>query len=200
SQVSTSYNAGVHEFLKRAKNRSDIKRVIVWKNRNSLVVNIHLYQSNLPFYGVSNLNKGRFKRWVHCQDPSLMVTLTRPEDPVLEQVSGLLSSYIKNIAIPQFGRISSADLPLCALMLRKSRIGNLTIQPMRLNDKTASYITDIASRTKEFHLDIVEASCLSDAAAFISHLASMDRSRVSLTDYCYSFFYGLRHSFWRNFL
>ncbi|GMR57248.1 hypothetical protein PMAYCL1PPCAC_27443, partial [Pristionchus mayeri] len=75
------------------------------------------------------------------------------------------------------------------------------IRYMWLDDTTAPSILEIASHSKELKLG---ESGLSDSAAFITQLASMDITRVSLYVILYFFpateFFTLPRSFWRTFL
>ncbi|GMR31451.1 hypothetical protein PMAYCL1PPCAC_01646, partial [Pristionchus mayeri] len=72
AQVSNHYHAGVTEFMAKEKNRPGLRRVEINKTVDRvLIVDIHLYPSNLLFYGLSNLDKGIFERHGSSLDPLL---------------------------------------------------------------------------------------------------------------------------------
>ncbi|GMR43585.1 hypothetical protein PMAYCL1PPCAC_13780, partial [Pristionchus mayeri] len=62
SQVSTSFNRAVKEFLGTVKNRPGIEEVVMDNTEEGLMVEMLLFSSNLPFYNLTNLNWSRFER------------------------------------------------------------------------------------------------------------------------------------------
>ncbi|GMR57242.1 hypothetical protein PMAYCL1PPCAC_27437, partial [Pristionchus mayeri] len=145
-------------------------------------VQIELFSSNLPFYNLSYLNWSLFERYGSSLEPKLLVTLSGPNDPVVEQVSSFLSATINDSGIDDINNIfSPADLSLCLQLLRGSTLGCIFVE-CELDDTTVSSFIEIASRAKEFELCSFKESQLSDPAAFVTQLASMDFTRVFLSD------------------
>ncbi|GMR52214.1 hypothetical protein PMAYCL1PPCAC_22409, partial [Pristionchus mayeri] len=132
----------------------------------------HLYPSNLPFYGVSTLDSGRFTRLGHSIDPGLRVILNGPEDSVVDQVYDLLSSSINDAVILGMDFAAPADFSFCAHLLRNSTIFNLQLINPRLDDTIFPHILSLAAHTvKEFYIE-GKATGLSNPASFISQLYS----------------------------
>ncbi|GMR52192.1 hypothetical protein PMAYCL1PPCAC_22387, partial [Pristionchus mayeri] len=90
-----------------------------------------------------------------------------------------------------------ADFLLCSQLLRKSTFGKLVIYTTTVHDSNAPHIISLASHAHEIMIDCVEAR-LSDSTFFITQLDSAVSS-VLLFHYSSSFF-GLSHSFWKEFL
>ncbi|GMR56972.1 hypothetical protein PMAYCL1PPCAC_27167, partial [Pristionchus mayeri] len=112
--------------------------------------------------------------------PTLQVKLTGPEDPIIEQVAGLLSSSIKHVEVgyivQKIYRFSCSDLSLCARLLHGSTIEKLVFESPILDDANAPLIFSIISRasnhiyiqTKE--IGYHQRPRLSDPAVFIHQL------------------------------
>ncbi|GMR57275.1 hypothetical protein PMAYCL1PPCAC_27470, partial [Pristionchus mayeri] len=171
AKVSTHYHDGVYNFMK--KNRPGVYMVDLQSIDSALVVYIGLYPSKLPFYGLTTLDRGRFERNSSSLLPCLRVKLNDTEDPIIDQVSSLLCSSIKDVEIHGY-RFFPVDLSLCTQLIHGSTIGYLEIRDIQLNHGSASNIISIASRAKEFALYNLHKLQLSDTAAFITQLASMD--------------------------
>ncbi|GMR55294.1 hypothetical protein PMAYCL1PPCAC_25488, partial [Pristionchus mayeri] len=93
AKVSRHYKKkGVMKFMSEPKNRPGIDRLGVRRNRNDLVVDMTLFRSNLPFYGLASLDKKRFRqlRTFTCP-PMLRVTLSGPQDSIIEKKPSLLN-------------------------------------------------------------------------------------------------------------
>ncbi|GMR57289.1 hypothetical protein PMAYCL1PPCAC_27484, partial [Pristionchus mayeri] len=136
--VSTRYHAGVHAFMKKGGNQPGLNLVNFTKSRaGHIKVMIGLYDSYLPFYGLDALDNGRFKRKFFSSDePELEVT--EPSGPILDQVSGLLTTSIAEVMINAWrGPITIDHLTLADQALRNSSITCLSIFHVRLDDDTA---------------------------------------------------------------
>ncbi|GMR56979.1 hypothetical protein PMAYCL1PPCAC_27174, partial [Pristionchus mayeri] len=120
-----SENDEVKEFTQKENNRPDLYLVTLKKTKDGLKVEI-LFPENRPFPDFSNLDERRYKQSMKCNSPTLEVKLNGPEDPILEQLSVLLTSSIKYVMIGSYGSsISSSNLPLCAKMLNSSIFSQL---------------------------------------------------------------------------
>ncbi|GMR52182.1 hypothetical protein PMAYCL1PPCAC_22377, partial [Pristionchus mayeri] len=193
-EVSTHFRTGVKGFMKRDDNRPGIRTVHLIKSNAGWNIWILLYPSNLPFHALDALDAARFTRSGDSHNHKLEVTLNGPEDSVVEQVFGLLSTHIKEAWIDLR---TSPDFMLCSQLLRKSTFGKLGIIRPILDDTTAPYILSLASLSKEIEFRCKETQ-LSDPAAFITQLDSTVSS-AGLVDSS-SLFFGLPHSFWKKFL
>ncbi|GMR57252.1 hypothetical protein PMAYCL1PPCAC_27447, partial [Pristionchus mayeri] len=176
AQVSTHYYSGVNEFMKKPKNRPAFERVDLSKQvGRAPFMGICLYPSNFLFYGLNALDMGRFRRYSFSGKPGLCVEPNGTEDPIIDQVSSLLSGHINCVEISNYeGGLVSADLSLFAQLLRKATIGQFRFHFMEIDDSCIPSIIDIASRAKELDFFKVDEEQLSDKAAFITQLASMD--------------------------
>ncbi|GMR52211.1 hypothetical protein PMAYCL1PPCAC_22406, partial [Pristionchus mayeri] len=161
-----------------------------------------LYPSNLPFHALATLDAGRFERLLGRAYPTLRVALNGLEDPIVGQVSDLLSLFIKDPRIygsNGLNHFTPADYHLCAHVLRNSFLDELILNVKRLDDNTAPSILSLASHAKEIELNY-DNTQLSDPAAFITQLAS-DFSSSFLSDRSISSssFFGLPNSFWKKY-
>ncbi|GMR52695.1 hypothetical protein PMAYCL1PPCAC_22890, partial [Pristionchus mayeri] len=200
AEVSTHFRAGVKEFMRRAENRPGIRNVDLRKNEQGrLNVYMFLYPSNIPFYGLSSLDKGRFRMYSNSLDPRIKVILNGPQDSLVEQVSDMLSSCIKKAYIHGY-RFTPEDLSLCKHLLRDSTIPFLDIST-KLDDTTAPIVLSLASHTEEFML-YYDDQLLSDPANFVNQLASYPISSFLIVDWytSTSSYFGLQNSFWEKFL
>ncbi|GMR30984.1 hypothetical protein PMAYCL1PPCAC_01179, partial [Pristionchus mayeri] len=200
AQVSTHFHTGVHEFMKRKENRPGIKFVQLMKVDDGLFVAIEPYPSNIPFYRLPVIESERFQRFGDYDDPEFFITLNGSEDPIVEQISELLSTNIKLAFVDEHFNFTPDDLSLCASVLRNSSIGQLSMQIKRLDDNAVPSILSLASHTKDFD-SIIRTVQLSNPASFITQLSSSvsssiqtDRSSTATS------FLGLPHSFWKKFL
>ncbi|GMR57274.1 hypothetical protein PMAYCL1PPCAC_27469, partial [Pristionchus mayeri] len=200
--------------MKIAENRPAIHILHLNKSDNGTELRIILFSSNLPFYGLANLDLGRFKRSDHPLGPQLTVTLGAPQDPIWNQVVDLLSAPIKDVTnnniwaavqvlFTEFRVIrknfSPAEFSVYAQLMSNSTIGNFNSGTLKLDDTSASFIIEIASRSKEFNLCLLNETQISDPATFITQLYSLPIISVFLVDSSSSFF-GLPRSFWEKFL
>ncbi|GMR51800.1 hypothetical protein PMAYCL1PPCAC_21995, partial [Pristionchus mayeri] len=116
-------------------NRPRIKGVELGKIGGRMNLSMVLYPSNLHLYDISTVDSGRFTRWGDSLNPRLDVTLCGPEDPVLNLVSNLLSSFIKSASI--YESLASIEFALCANILCNSTFGILEVRTNMLNDTYA---------------------------------------------------------------
>ncbi|GMR52186.1 hypothetical protein PMAYCL1PPCAC_22381, partial [Pristionchus mayeri] len=107
---------------------------------------IWLYPSNIPFHCFDTLDTEKFKRLGDSVYPKLEVTIN--DDSVIEQVSGLLSTCIREV-IMDGSNFSPDDFSLFEWLLSNSTIVKLNIDNIILNDNTAPYILSLASLSKE---------------------------------------------------
>ncbi|GMR55293.1 hypothetical protein PMAYCL1PPCAC_25489, partial [Pristionchus mayeri] len=202
AKVSHLYNNVVMKFMRGPKNRPGIDRMSVRRWGDELLVRISLFPSNLPFYNLATLDKGRFRRMRDNGSPDLVVEMNGAEDPILEKVISLLSTSISSVLIAS-SDLSSSHLSMCDQLLRSSTIGALKITSVTFNDTTAPLTLSIASNAMDLKVGLTASRSsqhLLDPEAFISQLYSMPLlSSVSLFDLSYPFF-GLTDSFWENYL
>ncbi|GMR56284.1 hypothetical protein PMAYCL1PPCAC_26479, partial [Pristionchus mayeri] len=158
SQVSTHYLADVTTFMSRDCNKPGIDSVILAKFADRFVVNIFLTPSNLLFYGLADMDSGRFLR--SSERPLLEVTLNGSDDPIFEKLSGLLSTSIEHVSIH-----GSDITPEYFSMLRGSMIRHLSIEFCSVNDTIASSVIELASSATEISLGLLNAE-LSDQGGF----------------------------------
>ncbi|GMR52197.1 hypothetical protein PMAYCL1PPCAC_22392, partial [Pristionchus mayeri] len=117
AKISTHFRTGVKEFMNN--NRPGVYSVDLRKTDERISVEMSLYPSNIPFYELPNLNEWRFLRWRGSAYPKMTATLNALETNVANQVSGLLSTHIKNLRI--FGEgLAPSDFLLCSQLLSKS--------------------------------------------------------------------------------
>ncbi|GMR33413.1 hypothetical protein PMAYCL1PPCAC_03608, partial [Pristionchus mayeri] len=200
SQVSTHFYTGVHQFMKIAENRPALSSAHLWRRKGRLAVRVFLYPSNLPFYGLASLNARRFSRYRNHHGPHVEVDLKGPNDRIIEQVVNLLSAPIGEVTIQgHVHGFSAEDLSLCARVLRGSTIGKVEVQRNLLDDVTSPSILEIASSAKVLEVTTQDTD-LSDPASFVTQLASMDLTRVSLCDNFFSALLDLPNEFWTTFL
>ncbi|GMR38144.1 hypothetical protein PMAYCL1PPCAC_08339, partial [Pristionchus mayeri] len=124
SIVSTHFRTGVTKFMNRLENRPTIENISILKDDNGLVARVYLFPSNLPFHGLTTLDSRRFHRSGNSDQPRIEVEVNGPEDPILEQVSGILSTSIKKVEITAWN-FSSTDFSLCTQLLHTSKTGLL---------------------------------------------------------------------------
>ncbi|GMR50253.1 hypothetical protein PMAYCL1PPCAC_20448, partial [Pristionchus mayeri] len=201
TKASTNFHNGVREFMSTADSRPGVNRVDLTKTSDGMWMAIELYPSNPPFYGVNNLDSGRFTRLDYSRYPKIGMTLNDRADPFVKQVSDmLLSSCIKNVRMNAWN-FSSDDFLLCTQLLNNSNIGRLDIHSC-LQDSSISHIHPFVSHTKTRVAVYCHDMDLSDSAAFIEHLASSGFSSAFLLDYksSASSFFGISHAFWKQFL
>ncbi|GMR51802.1 hypothetical protein PMAYCL1PPCAC_21997, partial [Pristionchus mayeri] len=199
AQVSSDFHTGVHNYMKRANNRPGVRWAEIFKNRDGMNVMIQLFPSNLPFHALDTLDLGRFQRFGGPPNPQLYAILNGLEDPIKDQVSGLISSCIKQAKV-NAANFSPSDFQQCSQMLQNSDIGTLVFQTTRMGDEAASFILSLAARTEELEVHCHGAQ-LSNPASFITQLAFVASSAL-LVDFSFTpaSFYGLSHSFWKKFL
>ncbi|GMR30950.1 hypothetical protein PMAYCL1PPCAC_01145, partial [Pristionchus mayeri] len=199
SQVSRHYYSEVHQFMHREDNRPGIKYVHLLKTDNEMKMKIGLYPSNRPFYNLSKLKAGRFTRWGGSVDPMLYVTMNGPADPILEQISDLIASYV-NVAQIHGDHFTHDEFSMCFGLMQNSIFGRLVVNIENLDDAIAAHILSLSSHAKEIGVSCVDLQ-LSDSASFIDQLtpdgcSSFFRHFSSST----SSFFRLPNSFWRKFL
>ncbi|GMR57260.1 hypothetical protein PMAYCL1PPCAC_27455, partial [Pristionchus mayeri] len=191
------------------ENRPAIHILHLNKTANGTELRMILFASNLPFYGLANLDWGLFERSDHRLGPQLTVTLRGPQYPLWNQVVDLLSASIKDVTnnnIWAAGRVirknfSPAEFSVYAQLMSNSTIGNFNSGTLKLDDTSASSVIAMASLSKKFILDFHRDSELADPAAFITELTSVVSSYVRLTDLNFpNSFFGLSPSFWKTFL
>ncbi|GMR57239.1 hypothetical protein PMAYCL1PPCAC_27434, partial [Pristionchus mayeri] len=98
-----------------------------------------------------SLDMGRFERYGSSLDLKLRVLLKGPNDPIIEQVSGLLSTSINYVKINGFlysRPLNAEDLSICAQLLRGSIIRSLELIWAVLNDTTVPFIIAMAANIK----------------------------------------------------
>ncbi|GMR38146.1 hypothetical protein PMAYCL1PPCAC_08341, partial [Pristionchus mayeri] len=206
SKVSTHFNLGIKEFLKKENNRPWIERVTLLKTRVGLLVKIGLFPSNLPFHDLSPLTSGRFQRSRHYGHAALKVLLTGPEDPLIEQLAEFLSSSIKDVIIGKNDshRLSSFDLSICTRLLGSSTICELVFNYPTLDDITAPFLISITSRVSNLLRFWFYKHQITDPAAFLETLCSLPIKRTFIGSSILTIntrsFLGLSRSFWENFL
>ncbi|GMR56964.1 hypothetical protein PMAYCL1PPCAC_27159, partial [Pristionchus mayeri] len=118
SMVSKTFRQGVMEFMKKKGNQPGLKYISFDVDKDRLLISIHLFHSNLQFHDLTGLDFGRFTRSMIRNSPVLKVHLDGSEDPVIEQITVLMSSCIKSVFLG--GYISSTELELCAKVLNMS--------------------------------------------------------------------------------
>ncbi|GMR57721.1 hypothetical protein PMAYCL1PPCAC_27916, partial [Pristionchus mayeri] len=177
------------------------------EEEDGLEVEIGHFPSNLPFYDLTRLDWGRIERLMYGDEPNLRVYLTGPEDPVIEQLSHFLSSFIKYVIIGEDGTLplSSSDLSACAMLLQASTIGNLRFDYVPLDETTAPSINSLIPRvTNNLSIKLDEKPQLTDYAAFIETLSSHSIGSVILRSHENfshpNTFFGLSRSFWKTFV
>ncbi|GMR52189.1 hypothetical protein PMAYCL1PPCAC_22383, partial [Pristionchus mayeri] len=153
AKVSTHYNIGVNEVMMRAGNRPGLKYVVVTKSNGYISMEFHLYRTNIPFYGLSNVDSGRFKRFGDSDSPRLQVTLKDSDDSIKEQVTSMLSTSINHAAICGYN-FTPDDFSLCVHLLRNSTIVKLDIIITVLNHTSASKVIAIVSKSKRLHISL----------------------------------------------
>ncbi|GMR57265.1 hypothetical protein PMAYCL1PPCAC_27460, partial [Pristionchus mayeri] len=133
---------------------------------------------------------------------NLCVSPDGPNDPILAQMSSLLSTCIHEVRITSADDfLTPDDLTLWGKMLSSSKISSLTVRDVHLDDVTAPLILSIASHSSRLILYLGDMGQVSDPNSFITKLSSIDIEYVSLIDETYSnSFFGLGHSFWVQFL
>ncbi|GMR31390.1 hypothetical protein PMAYCL1PPCAC_01585, partial [Pristionchus mayeri] len=133
----------------------------------------------------------------------LRVSLNGLEDPIVEQLSNLLSSSInftRIYSVAEQYNFTPADYMLCSHLLRNSTMIRLVLNVKILDDITAPSIMSIVSHTKDIRIECDETR-LSDPAAFITQLAfDVSNSTLFHSSCSRSSFFGLPHSFWKKFL
>ncbi|GMR57256.1 hypothetical protein PMAYCL1PPCAC_27451, partial [Pristionchus mayeri] len=176
SMVSTYFRPEVINFMKRANNRPDIRRVYLEKdNYGKLAVVIYFFPSNSVFHDLSDLDWIRFERsWGWGSSPRLYVALSGPDNPIIEKVVDLLSGRVMKVKIDDYGVFSSSDLSLSAELLQNSTIDFLIIVRKIIDNSTVCSIFDLISRSKELDLHLLQEQKFMDKAGFIKQLASMD--------------------------
>ncbi|GMR41103.1 hypothetical protein PMAYCL1PPCAC_11298, partial [Pristionchus mayeri] len=198
AQVSTHFRTGVKEFMKRDENRPGIEKLHTqeWCGLN---LKIDLYPGNLPFHGPFERD---YRRLRHLSPRFLKVpyAMDAPES-LINQVSELLSSRIKDARI-DVRQFTSAHFSFCAKMLRKSTFGYLEVHVERLDDTNVAHILSLASLTKKFKIVCEETPQLADPASFITQLTSKAKHSIlrDRSSSLASSFFGLHHSFWKDFL
>ncbi|GMR31730.1 hypothetical protein PMAYCL1PPCAC_01925, partial [Pristionchus mayeri] len=148
SMVSKNFFCGVMQFMGRAKNRPSTEKMEIVKEEAGLTVEVSLSSSFLPYYGLATLDKGRFERVGPAAHPRLRVTLSGPEDPIIEQVSGLLSASIHEVSILLRPVVPVSDLSLCSQLLRNSPIAKITIDTPMREEEIGPSILSIASHAR----------------------------------------------------
>ncbi|GMR56988.1 hypothetical protein PMAYCL1PPCAC_27183, partial [Pristionchus mayeri] len=108
---------------------------------------------NLLFHGLDTLDSERFHRLGTSENPSLRVELNGPEESIIEQVSGLLSTFIKNVEIIALN-FTADDFSICEKVLSGSTIDFLSVMNVRLVDSSASNIVSMASHSNRLLLDL----------------------------------------------
>ncbi|GMR52697.1 hypothetical protein PMAYCL1PPCAC_22892 [Pristionchus mayeri] len=196
AEVSTHFNAGVTEFMKKDDNRPGIDYVDMAKTDNGVLVRMKLYPSNIRFYSLDTQEAGRFKRRGGSPYPRLEVTLNGPGDALFKQVSDLLSSHI-NLLIFNGLDFTPSYFSSCSQLLLNSSFGQLNAYTEILDDFIAPFILSLASNTMDIEI-CCHQSLLSDPTSFISQLYS-DVFSCSLFN-CSPPFFNLPHSFWTKFL
>ncbi|GMR57035.1 hypothetical protein PMAYCL1PPCAC_27230, partial [Pristionchus mayeri] len=211
SKVSTHFNNAVKEFMRSARNRPGLECVALYITKEGLMVQMYLYRSNLPFYGLGALDWSRFKRSIRNYSPTCMmeVELRGADDPAVSQLHGLLSAPIERVCIEELhGCLSAVDLTLFSDVLQYiPSISFALLINVVLDDETAPFMLSISSRTKnKFWFDSTDREnphpVLSDPAAFFNQL---DCDEVSFSDW-YDYdsvvphFLGLPYSFWEGFV
>ncbi|GMR55401.1 hypothetical protein PMAYCL1PPCAC_25596, partial [Pristionchus mayeri] len=151
SQLSTHYLTGVNIFMNRDVNKPGFESVTLDKFEDALVVNIKLIPSNLLFYGLADLDWGRFQRGGDSDSLMLAMELNGAKDPIFEKLSGLFSVSIQEVEIYGY-RLNMDDFSLTARLLHNSTICILKIHFFLINDSRASFIIEIASRAREMFL------------------------------------------------
>ncbi|GMR56792.1 hypothetical protein PMAYCL1PPCAC_26987, partial [Pristionchus mayeri] len=125
SQDSNHFNGEVKKFMQRKNKRPHLKCVFLTKNTAGLELEISLFPSKIAFYDLANLE--RFKKSMEDDEPTLEVSLTGAEDPIIEQLAEFLSTSINFVHIYDYGSsFSSSDLSLFAELLASSTIKDLT--------------------------------------------------------------------------
>ncbi|GMR56985.1 hypothetical protein PMAYCL1PPCAC_27180, partial [Pristionchus mayeri] len=138
SKVSRSFRSGVVIFLGRA-GRPAVKDAYLRKTKDGMHVKMHFFACNLFFDGLPCLDWGRFKRAIGF-DPMVWVTLTGPEDPIIEQVVPLLlEANLGTVWVDHSfdGILSTQDLSLSSKLLGTTSIETLSFRDVHLNDTTA---------------------------------------------------------------
>ncbi|GMR57723.1 hypothetical protein PMAYCL1PPCAC_27930, partial [Pristionchus mayeri] len=203
SQVSTHFHCGVKEFMRRENNRPGLWIVIFKYTEVGLDVEIILYPFNLPFYNLTILDMGRFKRTMidFSRVPALQVTLTGPEDPLIDQLGEFLSTSIEEVWIGEYRRgLTPTDLSLCAKLLSASTIEDLQFESVTLDDVTAPLILSIISRASNLlHLWSYTKPLITDPAEFVRALFSSSVGLVCIHNSS-PLFVGLSNAFWEKFL
>ncbi|GMR55297.1 hypothetical protein PMAYCL1PPCAC_25493, partial [Pristionchus mayeri] len=76
AKVSRHYYYVVMNFMRRPNSRPGIEKVLIMENRDDLVVEMTLFRSNFPVYGLASLDTSRFwKLRAFPLPPMLRVTL-----------------------------------------------------------------------------------------------------------------------------
>ncbi|GMR56970.1 hypothetical protein PMAYCL1PPCAC_27165, partial [Pristionchus mayeri] len=204
SRVSTHFYHGVHEFMKKEHNRPGICELDLEKIYNGMKLEVLLFPANIAFYDLSNLGIGRFKKSMTYDMPTLEVTLTGGEDPIIEQVADILSSSINNVRIDEmFSVFSSSGLPLCAKLLASSTIGDLNFRIENLDDDMTPIIMSILSKaTGDLYITVYGQLQVNDPEAFVRALNSSSASEIALYNShdLESRFFNLPLTFWEKFI
>ncbi|GMR56987.1 hypothetical protein PMAYCL1PPCAC_27182, partial [Pristionchus mayeri] len=204
SKVSTRFYDEVHEFMQN--NGPGLKEVkLNYYDGNILDVEIRLFLSNIPFYDLSNIPLGRFKRTGSNSNPILHVRLNGTKDLVIEQrMAKFLSSPIAHVCIDGLGnRASSLESALCTKLLQLSTIYSLDFSDVILDDITASLIiSTISPMTNELKIWVDAQPKLEDPDEFIDKLASMSIAHVCLRSMhlISDSFFGISRFFWELLL
>ncbi|GMR57739.1 hypothetical protein PMAYCL1PPCAC_27934, partial [Pristionchus mayeri] len=136
--------------------------------------------------------------------PVMRVRISGHEDPIIEQVTNLLSSSIKCVFIGANGiPLSSFDLSLCSQLLGASTIDHLQFDYVEiLDDTTIPLIFSIISRaTNSLSITVRDRRHLIYPAIFIATLYSFPIAQVVVLSARFdSFFFGLPRNFWEEFL
>ncbi|GMR33310.1 hypothetical protein PMAYCL1PPCAC_03505 [Pristionchus mayeri] len=221
-EVSTHFRSSVKEFMMRDANRPEIRNVILHttkevsppagmsfakgeREKDALSLEIRFWACNLRFYDFSKLEKRRFWRlWYNDytdndRHPRLRAVVMGPEDPILEQLSGLFPSCIEHVSIgDSYRTINCSDLSICENLLLKSTIQRLTFSPKTIGDHTAPAILSIANRTLHRLSFRNTDQQLTSLGSFFHSLVSLPVSRVSIE--CAGEFFNGDFSFLERFL
>ncbi|GMR57755.1 hypothetical protein PMAYCL1PPCAC_27950, partial [Pristionchus mayeri] len=206
SKVSKLFYFGVSEFMARKKNRPGFDTLRLRRAGGGLVVEIRLFPSALSYYNLTSMDNTRFQRLRINGGPALRVVLTGPEDPIVDQLAGFLSSSIKKVTIGGYASESTPDfalLSLCAKILSASTIDNLKILLLILDGFSDPFIISIIARVRN-HLEILFYGQPSSvhSAAFITTLFSLSIRHVFLNNPNSMMhpdsFIGLPRSFWEQ--
>ncbi|GMR57853.1 hypothetical protein PMAYCL1PPCAC_28048, partial [Pristionchus mayeri] len=86
ANLSSHFRAQVKKFIGTPSNQPGVDFVEFTKTDDGLEIWMELFPSNIPFYDLSKVDWGRFKRSIRCGRPCLEATLKDSEDDTVEQV------------------------------------------------------------------------------------------------------------------